>query len=76
LFVGQHSSGSEGPTGPPAGEGVDAIAAIGRPPSADGLVANAQEFGEFDFGVSEFEAAEGAEAEQLKGVIGEFTGVG
>ena len=55
LLVGQEASGAERAAGAAAGEGVQAVGAVGRPPAADGLVADAQEFGEFLFGVAQLD---------------------
>ena len=48
---------------------------LSGPPAADALMANPQEFGEFNLRVAEFDAAQGAKAEDLEGFIGQMTSV-
>ena len=65
-----------GPAGAAAGQGRQAVGGVGRPPAADGFVADAQQVGEFDLGVAQFDAPQGAQAQHLKGFIGQLAGVG
>ncbi len=76
LLVGQEAAGAEGPAGAAAGQGVQAVGGVGGPPAADGLVADAQEVGEFHLGVAQFDAPQGAQAQHLEGFIGQLAGVG
>ena len=75
LLVGEGPPRAEGPAGAAAGEVVEAVGLVGGPPAADGLVTDAQQVGEFDLGIAEFDAAEAAHAKDLKGVVGELAGV-
>ena len=75
LFVGKQSAGAERPAGAPSRQGLEPLGLISGPPPANGFGAHAQQVGEFDFQVAEFDPAQGAKAEQLQGLIGQLTGV-
>ena len=73
--VGQEAAGAERPAGAAAGQGRQAVGEVGRPPAADGLVADAQQFGEFQLGVAQLDPPQGAQAQHLEGFIGQLAGV-
>ncbi len=58
-----------------AGQGGQALGGVGGPPAADGFVADAQQVSEFHLGVAQFDAAQGTQAQHLKGFIGQMAGV-
>src|SRR5262249_37737506 len=55
LLVGQQASGAERAAGAAARQRRQAVGAVGGPPAADSLVADAQELGEFQLGVAQLE---------------------
>jgi len=55
LLVGEQTPGAERAAGAAAGEGRQAVGEVGRPPAADGLVADAQEFREVQLGVAQLD---------------------
>ena len=71
LLVGQQASGTERPAAMAVGQSGEAVGDVGRPPATDGFVADAQKFCEFDLGVAQLDATQGAEAQNLKGFIGQ-----
>ena len=75
-LVGQEAAGAERAAGAAAGEGRQAVGEVGRPPAADGLVADTQDVREFQLGVAQLDAPQGAQAQHLEGLIGQLAGVG
>ncbi len=76
LLVGQEAAGAEGSAGTVAGQRSQALGGVGGPPAADGFVADAQQVSEVHLGVAQFDATQGAQAQHLKGFIGQLAGVG
>jgi hypothetical protein len=75
LLVGHQAAGADRPAAALAGQGAQALRGVGRPPTADGFVADSQEVGEVQFRVTQFDTSQGAQAQDLKGFIGQLASV-
>jgi hypothetical protein len=69
-------SDSTRPAAAATGQGVQAFGLVGGRPATDRFVADAQEFGEFELRVSQFESAQGAQPEDLDRFVREAACVG
>ena len=51
------------------------MAGVGRPPAGDGFAGDAEDLGDLDLGEAELAAPQGAQAERLQDLVGQFARV-
>jgi hypothetical protein len=75
LLIGQQAPGAEGASGPLLRQRVRPLRGVGRPPTAHRLARDPEQVRDVGFGEARLAAAQGAQAECLKDVIGQQAGV-
>jgi hypothetical protein len=75
LLFGQQASRAQRSATALAGQSVQSVGGVGAVPAADGFMSDSQKFGKVHFGVTQFDATQGAQPQNLKRFIGQLASV-
>jgi len=75
LLLGQETARAKRSARATARQRRQASGTVGRPPATDSLMADTKKFSELQLGEAQFDAAQGTQTKNLKGLIGQLTGI-